>query len=928
MKIITVDFETFYSTDYSLKKMSVEAYIRDPRFQVIMLGIRMPDGTRGTISGTHEEIKFKLDTIPWHEYAVLAHNTPFDAAIMTWVFNIRPGLWLDTLSMANAIHHGKPNSLEKLAERYNLPRKLDFIMNAQGKRLEDFTKSEFRKYAEYCLRDIDICYDLFQLMSAGWYDLPSCDHRDKYPRKELELIDAHIRMFTEPVLRLNSGKLKQHLADVQHKKATLLEASGIDKADLMSNPKFAAILESFGVSPPMKVSPTTKKLTYAFAKTDAGMKDLLEHPDERVQAIVAARMGVKSTLEETRTQRFIDIADRGILFPVPLKYAAARTMRSGGTDGINLQNLPSRGAGANKLKECIEFPPGHIGCNSDSSNIEARMLAWWAMQDDLVADFANGVDVYCKLASVIYNQTITKADKLERFVGKTVTLGCFAPDTQVLTDSGWKPIVEVRLSDRLWDGEEWVNHSGLLNQGYRSVETTANLMLYATPDHEILTEHGWLEWREVHSNRSLTQSALNRASLPLSIGSIKINAGIRRSLANVDGPDSSIEPTSQKDEQPGVIHVQNKRLDTIEKDTSDTLILYPTRNCGKACSTASQNAYQDVSARLMRDTISTAAEESECIPNGLQTEKSSCAISSRLMGGTNRSESWTESTTIEGTSPEILDGLTEEQTHSTKEPCADCKKKLMLLKKNSLTYDLLGAGPRNRFTVWTALGPIIVHNCGYQTGAKKLQVTLKAADPPVDLPDQECKRIIDTYRDINYMIPRLWEQAEQAIQAMHDNKGMWLGREGVVWVDGKYGIKLPNGMYIQYPQLHKQQNKETGRMEWVYKDRNGFVNIYGGKLVENITQALARIVVMYQLLKIKRRYKVALTVHDSVVASAKMTQPDPLRWDDRTDSWVANSDEAKEFQAYVEECMRWVPKWAQGCPINCESGLGYNYAEC
>ena len=641
MRIITIDWETYYSKEYSLTKMSTEAYIRDPRFQVIMLGIRMPDGTRGTITGTHEEIKYKLDAIPWHEYAVLAHNTMFDAAIMTWVFGIKPALWLDTLSMANAIHHGKPNSLEKLAERYNQPRKLDYILNALGKRREDFTPDEFRKYAIYCLRDVDLCYNLFQIMSEGWYDLESCDMRGKYPRKELELIDAHIRMFTEPRMRLNSEKLKTHLADVQERKEKLLSASGIAKEDLMSNPKFAGILESFGVAPPLKVSPTTKKVTYAFAKTDEGMKALLEHPDERVQAVVAARMGVKSTLEETRTERFIAIAERGLRFPIPLKYYAAHTGRSGGTDKVNLQNLPSRGQGAGKLKECMEFPPGHIGCNSDSSNIEARMLAWWAMQDDLVADFAAGVDVYCKLATTIYGFEVTKANALERFVGKTVTLGC-----------------------------------------------------------------------------------------------------------------------------------------------------------------------------------------------------------------------------------------------------------------------------------------------GYQTGATKLQVTMKAATPPVDMPMQECERIINIYRQTNYKIKELWAQAEKAIQAMHDDHGMWLGREGVVWVDGKRGIKLPNGMYIQYPQLHKAKDKETGRDQWYYKGRYGVTSIYGGKLVENVTQALARIVVMYQLLKIRKRYPVALTVHDSVVALAKMTQPDPLLWDEKKEIWRANSQEAKDFQAYVEDCMRWIPKWAAGCPIDCESGLGFNYGEC
>jgi hypothetical protein len=167
-------------------------------------------------------------------------------------------------------------------------------------------------------------------MSGGWYDPDNADNRGAYPLEELKLIDLHLRMFTEPMLRLNQGKLEAHLAAVQARKAALLEAAGVETADLMSNVKFAELLEGFGIDPPMKISPTTGKMTYAFAKSDPGLKELLEHEDERVQAIVAARMGVKSTLEETRTQRFINISKRDPAFPVPLKYAYARTKRSSG----------------------------------------------------------------------------------------------------------------------------------------------------------------------------------------------------------------------------------------------------------------------------------------------------------------------------------------------------------------------------------------------------------------------------------------------------------------------------------------------------------------------------------------------------------------------------------------------------------------------
>ena len=187
----------------------------------------------------------------------------------------------------------------------------------------------------------------------------------------------------------------------------------------MSNEKFATRLREFGVEPPMKISLTTGKLALAMAKSDAGFKELADHPDERVQALVAARLGTKSTLEETRTQRFIDISKRGKL-PVPLRYYAAHTGRWGGDDKLNLQNLQRN----SPLKHAIIPPDGYMMIDSDSSQIEARTLAWLAEQDDLVEAFDRGEDVYKIMASAIYGKDVSEITKDERFVGKTTILGC------------------------------------------------------------------------------------------------------------------------------------------------------------------------------------------------------------------------------------------------------------------------------------------------------------------------------------------------------------------------------------------------------------------------------------------------------------------------------------------------------------------------
>jgi DNA polymerase len=168
----------------------------------------------------------------------------------------------------------------------------------------------------------------------------------------------------------------------------------------------------------MKKSLATGRQTYAFSKTDEEFKALLEHPDTQVQALVAARLGVKSTIEETRTERFIGIALRGPM-PVPLRYYAAHTGRWGGDDKLNLQNLPR----TSPLKKAILAPYGYVIIDSDSSQIEARTLAWLAGQDDLVEAFDRGEDVYRIMASAIYLKAIEDVTKDERFVGKTTILG-------------------------------------------------------------------------------------------------------------------------------------------------------------------------------------------------------------------------------------------------------------------------------------------------------------------------------------------------------------------------------------------------------------------------------------------------------------------------------------------------------------------------
>jgi DNA polymerase len=630
--LITIDFETFYDQDFSLSKISTEEYVRSPLFETIGFAYKIDDGPSVWVTGDEDTVTQTLANLPWEDSLVLAHNTMFDGAILSWLYGVKPKGWLDTQSMARALHGVDGSvSLKNMAIYYKVGVKGTEVEDAKGKRRYHFTAYQLNQYGEYCKNDVDLTYDIFNIMMSKGF-----------PKSELKVIDLTLSMFIHPVLRLDTTQLELHLADtvgqktnhlvqalqsVGHKDLAVKHILGDEdmkatvRKTLMSNPQFAEMLRGIGVEPPKKISMTTGKETWAFAKTDEAFKDLLGHPDLRVQALVAARLGTKSTIEETRTQRFIDISKRGA-FPVPLKYYAAHTGRWGGTDSVNLQNLPSRGDNAGKLKNAILAPEGYVFIDADSSQIEARTLAWEAGQDDLVGAFANGEDVYKIMASAIYGKSVADITKDERFVGKTTILGA-----------------------------------------------------------------------------------------------------------------------------------------------------------------------------------------------------------------------------------------------------------------------------------------------GYGMGAAKFQTQLKSFDVEITL--EEAQRIIDTYRNTYPKIPALWKHSQDAIRCMVRGQTMTVGPYNLLRVAaGPNGgeVLLPNGLSIFYNGLVEVVDGE-GKRQFQYTTRKGATKIYGGKLVENYTQAVARCIISAQMLRIAKRYRVVLTVHDAI-------------------GIVARQEEADEARAFVESCMRWTPTWAEGLPVNCESGMGVSYGDC
>jgi DNA polymerase len=621
MQLVTLDFETFYETGFSLTNFTTEEYIRHDKFQVIGVGIKIDDGETKWVTGTHNAIKQELDTIDWKSSVLLCHNTQFDGGILSFIFNIIPAVYLDTLSMARAKHGvDVGGSLAFLVEKYNLGRKGTEVVDAKGKRLEDFSVADLVQYGSYCKNDVELTYKLFQVLAP------------EFPESEIKLIDLTLRMYTEPVLEVDDGLLQDRLEEVQLEKSELLkglmirmecETEECVRAKLASNKQFAEILQELGVVVPLKVSPATGKDTFALAKGDQGFLDLCEHEDPFIQELCRVRLGTKSTIEESRIERFIGIGSRNKgKLPIPLKYYGAHTGRWAGSDKVNFQNLPARDKKKKALKNAIIAPEGHRVINCDSSQIEARVLVWLAGQNDVVKWYEEGRDVYSEFASKIYGKTITKDDKTERAVGKTCILGL-----------------------------------------------------------------------------------------------------------------------------------------------------------------------------------------------------------------------------------------------------------------------------------------------GYGTGSTKLQQTLKIS-AGVDLDDQECKRLVGVYRQVNNKVIDLWKACDDALQDMsswEDGKApYYLDAHKSLLITPK-GIKLPNGLYIYYPDL--KWDTSEAKSKFTYKSRRGVNSIWGGSVVENVVQALARIIVGEQMIEINKKYRPVLTVHDAVVN-------------------VVPEIEVDEALSFITSTMSTPPIWATGLPVACEAHHGASYGDC
>lgn len=472
-KLVVLDFETYYDVDFTLRKMSTSEYVRDPRFKAHMVGVKIGNAKTKVIPA--EKIKAFLKTIDWATHGLLCHNAPFDGFILSHHYGVIPKFYYDTLAMARGLHSNDIGAgLGEVAQFYGKGSKLEGILES-SKGVRDLPKAIYTPMAEYCAMDVELTLEIFKEMLQ------------KFPEKELRLVNLTTALFTDPKLKIDLPRVEvEYLREKKHKEDLLISFLGNEaqvmkmmltcdptraerkelgesasprdvliyraKKEIGSSEKFANLLRAEGIEPPMKISPTwikksesertdEGKWTYAFAKDDLEFLELQGHKSEKVRALVELRLAVKSTQGLTRAERFLKAGMNGWSLPVLLHYYGAHTGRWSAGNKMNMQNLERGG----ELRKSILAPPGHMIAVNDSGQIEARVNAWISGQTDLLDSFrtadafeasqaklpkdqrqvATGEnrDAYCKFGDIIYGREITRLDEMERFVGKVGVLG-------------------------------------------------------------------------------------------------------------------------------------------------------------------------------------------------------------------------------------------------------------------------------------------------------------------------------------------------------------------------------------------------------------------------------------------------------------------------------------------------------------------------
>lgn len=967
-RLVSLDFETYYDADYTLSKLSTSEYIRDPRFKAQMLGIKIGSGKTRIIAA--KNIKAELAKINWSTHAVLCHNTQFDAFILSHHYGIHPAYLYDTLSMARGLHSNDIGAgLDEVSIFYGGQGKLDGLESTKGVLVWD--KALFAATSAYCANDVDEMFRVFKemlpKMPADEMDLIDLTCRMfcspvlkvDIPRVEAELkreLDRRQVLMYEAVdpkdwedAKLLKGKEKE-LAGTERELLIIKRVIG-------SNEKFADLLRAEGVEPPVKISPAwikkpkdlrdeEGKWAYAFAKDDAkfielpnrvedwgfdlndpGQVKLMVARQERLQALVDVRIATKSTTNVTRAERFLTAGANGMGLPVGYAYYRAHCLTG------DAQVLTRSGWAALE-----SWTGGDIAQWSPdgSMSFAAATPNSFDVQEPLVR--AKGRYHQCVYTKGHTLPTLTSHGTFKpRKAGEALTTRFDIPLTGVLDGNAAITPLDAQLA----------------------VMVQADGNIRSDPSRGLCVRFGFVKARKIERCKALLEQAgiAYTEQWEEHVCRIRVGAAHYTRLIKHVGPYKQFDKDffdapaatkaafiSELSHWDGDVEPQPKGFTYVTTDKYNAeFVATMAHISGRAAFTTAlrrdhwSEAYR-VYIRRDTKTRSTPKDYEEVPFSGrvycpttqtgyfLVRQNDNIVVTGNTgrWGGQNKMNMQNltrggelrlsilapkghvvcvqDSGQIEARvngwlwgQDDLLDAFKAADAGTGRD--AYCN-----FGDHIYGRQITKADKMERF-----VGKVCVLGLGFQMGAPKFQITLaKGAlgGPPVYFELDRCKAIVNTYRSKNWAIVQGWGTCKRIIEDMA------AGRQGthgpINWE--KETIWLPNGMALKYPDLRKSRNEENGWDEWSYQAKDQRKKIYGGLLCENIVQALARIIVAWQMLQISRKYRVVMTTHDEVVALAK----------------AAQGQKCIDFMA---KCMSTAPGWCPDIPLNCEGGFDVNYSK-
>ncbi len=526
------------------------------------------------------------------------------------------------------------------------------------------------------------------------------------------------------------------------------------------------------------------------------------------------------------------------------------------------------------IRSVAQAPDGHLFFDADLNAIENRVLGFIALCRKILKVFEAGRDPYIDFATYLYHQTYDDlyaeykaGDDSKRTIAKPAVLGCFGSDTPVLTNHGWKRIVDVACDDLVHDGREFVRHDGVAYRGEK--ELLCGSGVYATEDHLVRTgDLEWRPWRDLLVANKTFQLARDTAS-----GQLKHSLALGRLRAKSFGVGALADlfATSRAE-----ILCMESQLDALAarpahvEARSENELVQRFMTYSQIVSMLRASGAKTPQVSIL---TTTAGEEFVCgsltPPRGSHT-----ALTSSEPTANSKS---TEKTTTVTTSREISGSLHDPSKTTTSGP----------------SWDIVNAGTRQSFVILTESGPLVVHNCGYQLGPGEEHLNHKTGEMEatgllgyarnmfIILTPQQAKDSVAVFRETYTEVVDFWAAlGKAAIKCVRTGKPT---KCNMIRFDIKapfLRMILPSGRALHYCRPRIEPVK-TPWGEWrdslTYEglnDKNQWVRIptHGGKLTENADQAMARDILAGGMRRAYYRgLDICIHVHDQIVGCAPIS---------------------------------------------------------